>query len=448
MKFKDKLFIMSLILITLSVSIIGFILIKDNLKKDLKIEISQTNMQINSIYNNIQLYGEKFINLISPEYKDFKIEIYNDSNLIYTNSMTDNIKDELEKNMINKENNINIYISNNNLYMALNKSSFLIIIQKDITQIYNEYNSQMQFFLEIVIIFSIIISFILSFFITILTRKISILENKAIEVSKGNYDVSISIRGSDELSSLASTFNNMIKSIHNNIEEKDKILSNRQEFINNLTHEIRTPLTSIIGFSSLIRSGKIFNNKTIIEYANNIYEEGLYIKNISDRLTQLILLDQVDKKLTINNISKYVIEIISDFENLFPNTIIESEIEKDIFLPCDFTLLKSLLSNLVKNAIMSYSKNEKKTIRIILNLCSLQVVDKGKGIPQEEIDKIKDTFYTLNNDRNREISGLGLGLPFCIKIAQYHNWILEINSKLGEGTTVIIFFKGENNDKT
>lgn len=306
----------------------------------------------------------------------------------------------------------------------------------------------MQFFLEIVIIFSIIISFILSFFITILTKKISILEKKAIEVSKGNYDVSISIKGNDELSSLASTFNNMIKSIHNNIEEKDKILSNRQEFINNITHEIRTPLTSIIGFSSLIKSGKISNNKAIIEYANNIYEEGLYIKNISDRLMQLILLEQVDKKLTINNISKYVIEIISDLKNLFPNAIIESEIERDIFLPCDFTLLKSLLSNLVKNAIMSYSGNEKKTIRIILNSFSLQVVDKGKGIPQDEIDKVKDTFYTLNSDRNREISGLGLGLPLCIKIAQYHNWILEINSKLGKGTTVIIFFKGEKNNET
>ena len=123
-------------------------------------------------------------------------------------------------------------------------------------------------------------------------------------------------------------------------------------------------------------------------------------------------------------------------KNLFDNAIFNIQIKENVYKEVDKVLLKSLIYNLVKNAISSYDTIPK--VDIYLSENELTIIDYGKGIPQDKIEKIKEPFYTLNTDRNRKISGMGLGLTLCLRIASVHNWKLNIKSEIGKGTKVTI----------
>ena len=93
----------------------------------------------------------------------------------------------------------------------------------------------------------------------------------------------------------------------------------------------------------------------------------------------------------------------------------------------------------MKNAIKSYNEKEKAIVKITLNeKKEIEVIDYGKGIPKNELEKVKEPFYTLSKDRNRTFSGMGLGLPLCIKIVEVQKGKLEIESKENEGTKITI----------
>ena len=101
---------------------------------------------------------------------------------------------------------------------------------------------------------------------------------------------------------------------------------------------------------------------------------------------------------------------------------------------------------------MAYKEWELKTIMIVLDeyiddKTILKIIDQGSGMTEEQLSKVTEPFYTLNKDRNRKISGMGLGLPLCVKICEILNAEFKIESKLEEGTTVSIIFKSlkENN---
>lgn len=237
----------------------------------------------------------------------------------------------------------------------------------------------------------------------------------------------------------------MAESIENNVEEIKRISENRQNFINNIAHEIRTPLTSIIGYSSLIKSNNINDIETIIEYNRKINEEGNYLNSISERLMEIVLLD--NKKIELHKIdcSKEIQEIIENMEFDYKEVTFYTNIKANIYIESDQTLLKSLVTNVVKNAIMSYEENSLKTVIIVLdeinmNKIVLKVIDQGKGMNEEQLSKVIEPFYTLNKDRNRKISGMGLGLPLCVKICETLNAKFKIESKIGKGTNVTIEF--------
>ena len=151
---------------------------------------------------------------------------------------------------------------------------------------------------------------------------------------------------------------------------------------------------------------------------------------------EMLLVENGTTQKELINISKEMKIIVEELENLFNNTIFNIQIEENVYKEVDKVLLKSLIYNLVKNAINAY--DAKPTVDIILSKNEITIIDYGKGIPEDKIEKIKEPFYTLNKDRNREISGMGLGLTLCFKIASIHNWKLNIKSKVEKGTKITI----------
>lgn len=439
MKYGMKIFITTFILVICSIYIIGTLMISNNYKTDMNNQINKNLFQINNIYNNFNLYNNSDnLSAVANLYLKDKtyIKIYSNNELLFSN--INDIPIDIEKNLlVNNDNKLKTFISNKKIYTGLVYNNIKILTVNDITNIYDSIEKQRKFFLILSVIFSIGIALILYIIITVLTRKITALNNIASEIEKGNYSIKVKSFGNDEIGKLAKTFNSMSDSIEYNVNKIKKIAIDRETFINNLTHEIRTPLTSIIGFSSLLINTSSFDKDKTNEYLNKIHEEGIYIKNITDKLIELILLNQ-QGKLKKQNLSDVLTNIVEEIRDIFPDVNIETDICENIFSTFDATLLKSLIFNLVKNSIVAYEKDDCKYIKVILKPKYIQIIDKGKGIPEEDIEKIKQPFYTINQDRNRDISGMGLGIPLCNKIVDFFHWSLSISSKVNVGTKITI----------
>lgn len=461
MGFGQKIFLMSFTLIIIAINLIGINMINYTYQSGIEKEIDKNMIQINNIINELQ-YGINNISMLCNTYlkNNVNIEIYDEGRRIYTNFKEDYSKILEEKlfieedKMTNEElhdkyneynndeqyetdGNITTYIEGNKLFMKMRKYTNVVVIMSDISKINNMKKEQIEYFIKLSLACSLTIAFLLSISVSFITRKIKILNKTVKEVAKGNYTAKVKKLGNDEIGNVGKSFNKMTDALQKNISEIENVSENRKRFIGNLTHEIRTPLTSIIGYSSLIKNRKVADEKVVLEYSKRIYDEGKYIEEISQKLMDLMLLENGSIIKNTINLSEELNRIIEEMQITFPYVIFQRQIEKDVYINFDKTLLKTLIINLTKNAINAYENNP--IVRIELDRKKIiKVIDYGKGIKEEELEKIKEPFYTLSKDRNRKFSGMGLGLPLCIQIVEMQEGSLEIQSKENEGTKIII----------
>lgn len=473
MRFGQKIFLMSFTLIIIAINSIGIIMINHTYESNIQKEIDKAMLQINDIMKEVE-YGIDNLSQVANLYSknNVRIELYNNGKRVYTNlkeeypQIEEKILTEEDKKIIydkeyyssinmssvgkedeetenKQEKFIYTYIENNQLFMKIRKNSEVIITLSDISNVNKMKQEQIEYFISLSLASSFIIALFLSISVNFLTRKLRKLNKTVNEVEKGNYFARVNNLGNDEIGRFGESFNKMAEAIQKNISEIEEVSENRKKFIGNLTHEIRTPLTSIVGYSSLIKNGKVIDKNVILEYNNKIYEEGKYIEKISQKLMDLLLLENGNIEMEEINLSKELNKIIEELRQLFPNVQYEKEIEDNVWLNIDKILLKSLVTNLVKNAIKAYEKNPLVKIELTKDK-KIYIIDYGNGIPNEELEKIKEPFYTLSKDRNREFSGMGLGLPLCIKIVEKLKGNLQIESKEGKGTKITIKLGEEN----
>ena len=208
---------------------------------------------------------------------------------------------------------------------------------------------------------------------------------------------------------------------------------------------MKTPLTSILGFSDLLQIKKDITDESRIEYAGIIKEEASRMRTLSGKLMELITVGEA--KLEFHK---------EDMGSLFREIGISLKVVADshkMHLSCeaqegelcvDRELFKSLLYNLVDNAIKASMEGGE--IRVTGKFKGgrfcLEVEDEGVGIPEEEIEKITQAFYMVDKARSRASGGAGLGLALCAEIVSAHRGNMRFESRLGEGTRVIIRMKG------
>lgn len=437
MRFGLKIFLMSFTLVVVVTNIIGLTLINNTYTTNIQNAIDKHIVEINNIMNNM-IYSttDDLVNIYYNNKTYTKIYI---NDVVFSTNFPENypkIENLLlsyTSSYINEE--IYTYISDNKLFMAHKDNSYTIITMSDISDIYELRDNEINYFIKVSLSSSLIVAIILSVLVSLITRKLKRLNNIVKEIEKGDYNVVIPNLGNDEIGEFAKSFNKMTKAINDNINEIKTISENRRIFIGNLTHEIRTPLTSIIGYSSLIKNKKIKDANTIEDYATKIYEEGKYIEDMRDKLMNILTLETSKIELKKTNISKLLSETIKELEVLYPKTKFVTNIKSNINKEIDKTLFKSLVINIVKNGI-----NASNDPIITINLTNevLSIKDNGKGIPKNDLDKIKEPFYTVNKNRNREVSGMGLGIPLCLNIVNIHHWTFDITSIENKGTEVII----------
>lgn len=227
-------------------------------------------------------------------------------------------------------------------------------------------------------------------------------------------------------------------------EEQIKI-----DFVANVSHELKTPITSISGFSELLLSGLVQNPDDFNQYIKNIYKESCNMKNTIDELLYLSKLDYNKNKVTFDE----SVDLLALSNRVLDNAQRRADkhnvrlldVQGNCVVKGSESLLEHMLSNLVSNAI-KYNK-EGGTVAISLGYKDgvpfLSVTDSGMGIDSRHIDKLFDRFYRVDNSRCRQTGGTGLGLTIVQKIVRLHNASISIDSVVGKGSTFTITFGGK-----
>ena len=347
MGFGQKIFLMSFTLIIIAINLIGINMINYTYQSNIEKETDKNMIQINNIINELE-YGINNLSGIGNIYlkNNVNIEIYNEGRRVYTNFKEDYSK-ILEEKIFTKEDKmsydelqekydqyeqekefetdetITTYIEGNKLFMRMRKYTNVVVVMSDISKINNMKKEQIDYFIKLSLACSLTIAFLLSISVSFLTRKIKILNQTVKEVEKGNYTAKVKKLGNDEIGNVGKSFNKMTKALQRNISEIEKVSENRKRFIGNLTHEIRTPLTSIVGYSSLIKNRKVADEKVVLEYSKRIYDEGRYIEEISQKLMDLMLLENGSITKDTINLSEELNKIIEDMQTTFPYVLFQ-----------------------------------------------------------------------------------------------------------------------------
>ena len=211
----------------------------------------------------------------------------------------------------------------------------------------------------------------------------------------------------------------------------------REEFIASFAHELKTPLTAIIGYADMLRSREM-SPKNRFTAAGYIFSEGKRLEALSLKLMEIIVSGKFDAPYFIREVAAVTVpSLASDGMTLDMRWEQgEVEIEPDLF--------KTLMINLIDNARKASRKGQ--TIELFGKReedgYAFYVRDHGRGMKKEDLSRITEPFYMIDKSRSRAQNGAGLGLALCQRIAELHGTTLEYESEPGEGTTVRVFLKG------
>ena len=290
----------------------------------------------------------------------------------------------------------------------------------------------------IIILLTLFITLVIAtFIIWIISRKITApllkLNQTALEYAKGNFTEKVHYHSNDEIGKLATAFNHMASEL-NQLEER------RKEFLSNVSHDLRTPLTSLKGFLIAFQDGTIPDDKKDYYYHLMEQETERMIKMVNNTLT-LSHLEENHMPLnrTGYSLTEQVCEIISKAEPIYKEkglTIKFNDDKSNNIVYADRERMEQVIINLLQNAI-SFSKiNE----QIIIDVCSngekvyFKITDTGSGIKEDDISRIWERFYKADAART-DRSGTGIGLAIVKSIVDLHDFEISVTSSKDSGTT-------------
>ncbi|MFH5185788.1 sensor histidine kinase [Paenibacillus sp. TAB 01] len=286
--------------------------------------------------------------------------------------------------------------------------------------------------LSIIIGIGSIMTFLLSRFIVHPITKLAEATN---EMSKGNFDVLVPIRRSDELGQLAQSFNHMAGELR-------QLEQMRQDFISNVSHEIQSPLTSIRGFSEALKEPAI-ELQDRLHYVDIIETESERLSRMVDNLLRLTTLESGQQP--------YPKELFDLDEELRKVVIVnhlllmQKRIEYDLSLPKIKLLgnkdqLFQIWTNLIHNSIKYTPQGGSIRIQIQKDgeYVQIRFSDSGIGIPLQDQPHIFERFYKVDKSRDRSVGGNGLGLAIVKRIVDIHQGKIELESQPGKGTSITI----------
>lgn len=327
--------------------------------------------------------------------------------------------------------------------------SFYVMTQRDVTALFAGENKQLQMLFLVVCGMLLAAGLMIYVLIKVVLRRIFQLTVAAEAISSGDLSQRVAVSGNDEVTRLSQNFNRMAEELQVKIGALKEVAENRERFVAAFAHEIKTPLTAIIGYADLLR-GKPLSEKRTQMCAEYIFSEGMRLESLSMRLLRLMVVKQQPMNLQRVYMPTFFEEVKMMMmpQMMKSNILVEWTIESgDVRMDSD--LMKAVFVNLIDNARKSLSDEG------VINICGhrekgyyhVSIEDNGCGISQQDIDKIMEAFYMVDQSRTCKEGGVGLGLSICDEILKHHGFELSFHSVLGLGTKVTVKMKGGEFDK-
>lgn len=310
----------------------------------------------------------------------------------------------------------------------------------DISSLYEQKNFHFILLLMFNLIAGIISVLVIYVVSSEITKPLSTLNHHIAQMIDGNYTEKLTYESNiKEVNELVQSYDTMSDEIRETITLLEKSNDEKQRFIDSLTHEIRTPLTSIIGYSSLYLNKEITNREMIKKSFEDIYHNGKRIEQLTENLIKLITLNQNSLTLRHEHIKTLLEEALTSFQTTLEQEHITCDIcGEDFIIETDAYLHTILCSNLIDNAIKAVRSKEQREIHICLSEHSICIQDNGKGIPKADLDKIFEPFFMVDPSREKTFAGFGLGLSICYHIMQLLQISFHIESKESVGTSITL----------
>jgi len=238
-------------------------------------------------------------------------------------------------------------------------------------------------------------------------------------------------------------YRNRTNELESAIQHLEDASEKREEFTASFAHELKTPLTAIIGYADMLRS-KDMQAKTRFTAAGYIFSEGKRLEALSLKLMDIIVAGRKSFEKRRYNAGYFIREVAAVSAPSTGGDGLSLDIRYDPGeVEIDPDLFKTLLINLVDNARKASKKGQHVELfgKKEEGGYAFYIRDYGHGIPPEELEKITEPFYMVDKSRSRAQNGAGLGLALCQRIAELHDTKLEYMSEQGKGTTVRVFLK-------
>jgi two-component system phosphate regulon sensor histidine kinase PhoR len=263
-------------------------------------------------------------------------------------------------------------------------------------------------------------------------------------VAKGQFDKKSLIRGEDELAELAQSLNAMSDELKLKIERLKYLDNVRTDFVANVSHELKTPLTSIRGFVETLEDGAVNDSNNARRFLAIIKKHAQRLGNIIDDLLRLSELESDGGiEMAELDLKGLIDEIVMGFGHSLAVKRQALSVEAssgDFTISGDRDRLEQVFVNLIDNAI-KYTK-EGGGIKVQLartdDSAIVTVEDNGIGIPKEDVERVFERFYRVDKAHSRELGGTGLGLSIAKHIVLAHNGGIRIESEVSRGTKVIV----------
>ena len=319
----------------------------------------------------------------------------------------------------------------------------------DLSPVYISRENQQRLFMSayaVVVVLGILVATILSFTLTGRLRRLAGVVRK---IAGGDLSTRSRITSRDEFGQLSRDFDSMADKLQQNMERLESDMQQQEQFMGAFAHELKTPMTSIIGFADLLRQGDLDENTRLMA-ANYVYSEGKRLEKLAFKLLELIVVKKDGLTMKRVWLPRYLEEVEKALAPTLKSKgirlICRSEQGRTVLEP---DLVKSLLYNLIDNASKAMDGEGIIAVKasIIPGGCQFMVADNGRGMEEKDLARITEAFYRVDKSRSRQQGGAGLGLALCKQIVELHNGTLHYDSKLGSGTQVTVTLYGKEGQK-
>lgn len=294
----------------------------------------------------------------------------------------------------------------------------------------------------------LLLSFMVPYFLSLwffssMNRRINKLNHALGQVSIGSDVILLDDKSKDEIGQLTQHYNLMAKRIRNQADQIKQFENNRKLLLSNLSHDLRTPLTVILGHAETIRIGMFKNESELQASAKIILQRTRYIDKLLDQLLDIARqdTDALTLQLAPHNLSEMMRKIMSEYLLLLDgqNFTVEVDIaDEDIETFIDASLIERVIRNLLDNAIRYGKDGHFLGIRLIENkdnVC-ISIKDRGRGIAPDDHERIFERFYRV--DKGRKGDGLGIGLSIVKEIVELHQGTIQLISTPYEETVFLV----------